>query len=78
MGAYLGHHGMGRVQSIPTYRVYRLYTYDYGQFISLRIPVCPSNCCTISLVCKFQMYTMLSSEPDTIHCGQQNKLQNTK
>ena len=31
------------------------------------LPVWPCSFCTISLVCKFQMYTMLSSDPDTIH-----------
>lgn len=31
------------------------------------IPECPDSFCTISLVCKFQMYTKLSSEPLTIH-----------
>lgn len=31
------------------------------------IPVCPCSFWTISLVWRFQMYTMLSSEPDTIH-----------
>ena len=33
-------------------------------------PVCPWSFCTISFVCKFQMYTMLSSDPDTIHYKQ--------
>lgn len=31
------------------------------------LPVWPCSFCTISFVCRFQMYTMLSSEPDTIH-----------
>lgn len=31
--------------------------------------VWPDSFCTISLVCRFQMYTWLSSEPDTIHYG---------
>ena len=31
------------------------------------LPVCPCSFWTISLVCRFQMYTMLSSDPDTIH-----------
>lgn len=30
-------------------------------------PVCPCSFWTISLVWRFQMYTILSSEPDTIH-----------
>ena len=33
----------------------------------VHLPVWPCNFCTISLVCKFQIYTMLSSDPDTIH-----------
>lgn len=33
----------------------------------LGLPVCPCNFCTISLVCKFHIYTILSSEPLTIH-----------
>lgn len=35
-------------------------------------PVWPCNFCTISLVCRFQMYTRLSSEPDTIHWEQED------
>lgn len=31
------------------------------------LPACPCNFCTISLVWRFQMYTMWSSEPETIH-----------
>lgn len=34
----------------------------------VRLPVWPCSFCTISFVWRFQMYTMLSSEPDTIHC----------
>lgn len=32
------------------------------------VSVCPCKRCTMSLLCKFQMYTKLSSLPDTIHC----------
>jgi hypothetical protein len=34
-------------------------------------PVCPWSFWTTSFVCRFQMYTKLSSEPDTIHCTKQ-------
>lgn len=33
------------------------------------VSVWPCKRCTTSLLCKFQMYTMLSSLPDTIHCA---------
>lgn len=36
-------------------------------------PVWPCNFCTTSFVCRFQMYTRLSSEPDTIHCGRRRE-----
>lgn len=36
-------------------------------FSEANIPVWPSNFCTISLVCKFQIYMQWSSLPDTIH-----------
>lgn len=38
--------------------------------MNICLPVCPCSFCTISFVCRFQMYTMWSSEPDTIHYGQ--------
>ena len=31
------------------------------------LPLWPSNVCATSLDCRFQIYTMLSSDPDTIH-----------
>lgn len=38
------------------------------QAVQRTTSVWPCRRCTISLLCKFQMYTMLSSLPDTIHC----------
>lgn len=37
------------------------------QAVHNTVSVCPCRRWTISLLCKFQMYTMLSSLPDTIH-----------
>lgn len=59
--------------SICHYTVHLLLAFSLDG--STASPVCPCSFWTTSFVCRFQMYTKLSSEPDTIHCIKQTNNQ---